>query len=128
MLAACGACQHPSGLGALQHGRRQVAEQRLVGTTNDDAYLRDPTGHRRFWPVRCSHIDIEGLRNDRDQLWAEAVLRFKKNEPWWLPDEKGRRAVMPASRTGPARLRPSPAEPTAPPSCPEPDAQATLAR
>ena len=48
-------------------------------------YLKDPTGARRFWPVAChGMIDLQGLKQARDQLWAEAVHRFKAGEPWWL--------------------------------------------
>jgi predicted P-loop ATPase len=48
-------------------------------------YLKDPTGARRIWPVACiGMIDIEGLSRDRDQLWAEAIVRFKAGAKWWL--------------------------------------------
>jgi predicted P-loop ATPase len=59
-------------------------------TTNDDAdYLTDPTGNRRWWPVRCTQIDLDGLRRERDQLWAEAIARFRNNEAWWpVTDEE----------------------------------------
>jgi predicted P-loop ATPase len=51
-------------------------------------YLRDPTGARRFWPVTChGMIDRDGLEQARDQLWAEAVHRFKAGASWWLTPE-----------------------------------------
>lgn len=55
----------------------------FVGTTNEDAWQRDPTGGRRYLPVRVSAVDFEALTADRDQLWAEAVMRFHRGDPWW---------------------------------------------
>ena len=61
---------------AYGHIVSEVARQSLiVGTTNSTEYLRDQTGNRRFWPVRCKQFDIAALRRDRDQLWAEAAAR-----------------------------------------------------
>ena len=60
----------------------------LVGTTNSDSYLRDHTGNRRFWPVRCKLVDLKDLRHHRDQLWAEALTAYRQGEKWWLDSEE----------------------------------------
>src|SRR5262249_49245283 len=52
-------------------------------------YLRDRTGNRRYWPVRCGeHIDVTSLQRDRDQLWAEALARFRDGTTWHLTQEE----------------------------------------
>jgi predicted P-loop ATPase len=58
----------------------------FVATCDEDDYLKDATGGRRFWPVRCGTTNLHALRRDRDQLWAEAQHRCDKGEPWWLND------------------------------------------
>lgn len=57
----------------------------FVGTTNDDEFLVDPTGSRRYWVVEVGACSPERLEADRDQLWAEAVHISKTGERWHLP-------------------------------------------
>lgn len=59
----------------------------FVGTTNDDQYLQDPTGARRFWPVTVGTTLRDELSEDRDQIWAEARLCWEAGEQWWPHQE-----------------------------------------
>jgi len=71
----------------------------FIGTSNNDSYLKDETGGRRYWPVRVSRINLEALKADRDQLWAEASHRHAAGEQWWLkPEEEKLAAIEQADR------------------------------
>ncbi len=69
------------------YGRRTMDVPRqcvFVGTTNQEEYLKDATGNRRYWPVACTKVDLELLRSIRDQLWAEAVFCYDAGDLWWV--------------------------------------------
>ncbi len=71
----------------LPYGRRAVDIPRMnifCGTSNDQTPFVDASGNRRFWPVQCGRIDLNRLREDCGQLWAEARTRFQAGQPWWL--------------------------------------------
>jgi predicted P-loop ATPase len=70
----------PYGMRLMESPRQCV----FAGTVNQNTYLRDETGGRRFWPIICGQITVDELARDRDQLWAEAKVRFDSGEPWWL--------------------------------------------
>lgn len=71
----------------------------IVGSTNSEQFLTDPTGSRRFWCVRVGdRIDLELARLWRDQLFAEARVAREAGEPWWLTDEEDRQREDGAER------------------------------
>ena len=70
----------------------------MVGTTNQEAFLIDITGNRRFAPVRVDAIDLEGIKRDRDQLWAEAVQLEPEFGPLNLPPELWAKAAESSSQ------------------------------
>jgi predicted P-loop ATPase len=77
----------PYGKLAISQPRQNI----FAGTINPPAngYLKDPTGARRFWPAGCrGMIDLDGLMQARDQLWAEAMALFQAGMPWWLETPK----------------------------------------
>ncbi len=73
------------------YGRRTMDVPRqcvFVGTTNQDEYLKDATGNRRYWPVACTKVDLDAVREIRDQLWAEAMYCYQAGDIWWVNREE----------------------------------------
>ncbi|EKZ6390819.1 bifunctional DNA primase/polymerase [Klebsiella aerogenes] len=59
---------------ATQFPRRLV----FIGTTNEDEFLADKTGNRRWLPVEVSSVDVQAIKRDLLLLWAEARETFKR--------------------------------------------------
>lgn len=65
----------------------------FFGTTNDPAFLRDPSGNRRFNPIdvvieRATKSVFDDLtESEIDQIWAEAMVMYKKGEQLFLSDD-----------------------------------------
>jgi len=73
------------------YGRHVIEQPRqcvFAGTTNREDFLSDPTGSRRYWPVTVGQVDVDALRRDREQLWAEAVAAYRCGEPWHLTESE----------------------------------------
>jgi predicted P-loop ATPase len=69
----------------------------FAATSNDPVPLTDESGGRRYWCVTVGKIDIEKLRADRDQLWAEAHTRYLAGESWY-PDSLEFQAALTTSQ------------------------------
>lgn len=65
----------------------------LIGTTNTNDYLRDSSGNRRIWPIRCQFADADWIEANREQLWAEAAAREAAKEAIWLDDDSTRQSA-----------------------------------
>ena len=66
------------GVNVENHPRQCV----IVGSTNSTGgFLRDVTGNRRFWPVRVSSGTKKVWEmTEIDQIWAEALVKYRKGE------------------------------------------------
>lgn len=78
------------------YGRRTARFPRqcvFFGTTNDDEFLKDRTGNRRFWPVAVGvnppvkSVFEDLTREEVDQIWAEAFVFFQLGEALYMPKE-----------------------------------------
>lgn len=57
------------------------------GTTNDEQFLDDPTGERRWLPLASGQVNVEKIAADRDQLWAEGAQMFLRSGVDWREAE-----------------------------------------
>jgi predicted P-loop ATPase len=70
----------------------------FVGTTNQDEYFKDQTGNTRYWPWKVEegdHINLDGLAEVRDQLFAEAVALYQRGERWHPTRDEQQRLFEP---------------------------------
>lgn len=72
----------------------------FVATDNagkERGYLQDETGNRRMWPVKTGKINLVDLKRDRDQLWAEAVVKWVEAIKPLSPEDHYRAIELPQS-------------------------------
>lgn len=73
----------PYGFRPEDHDRQCV----FAGTANDTDWLQGHAAERRYWLFDTESIDLEGLAAARDQLWAEAVHRYRTGDQTWITDD-----------------------------------------
>jgi putative DNA primase/helicase len=68
----------------------------FAGTTNQHEYFKDSSGNRRYWPLSCDgEVNIDALRSVREQLFAEAVQRYKAGDRWYPTAQEQRELFDP---------------------------------
>jgi predicted P-loop ATPase len=82
----------PYGRNSKRYPRRFVN----VGSTNQDSFLVDATGDRRFWVVDIGSwtIDLAKVKDLRDKIWGAAVAAYRRGEQWWLTDAEQEKSSM----------------------------------
>jgi hypothetical protein len=76
---------------AEKYEKRATVNQRrfiFIGTTNEKQFMVNSIGKRRWLPMTVKNINIEAIRNDIEQLWAEGAVLFKKNGVMYEAAEK----------------------------------------
>jgi len=70
----------------MKYGRFDQDHKRkciFAATSETDDYLPEMRGIRRYWPLRCKGIDLEVLRGQREQIFAEALRAYKDGEAFY---------------------------------------------
>jgi putative DNA primase/helicase len=71
-----------------RYDTRGPAMASLIGTVNSQEFLADETGNRRFYVIDVQDLDWAYQKLDANQIWAEAVARYRRGETWrLLPEE-----------------------------------------
>ena len=76
------------------YGRNVIKAPRpsvMVGTVNEDSFLNDSTGSRRFWVIPLPQmegqkIDIQKVKDEREAIWKAAILAWRAGEKPYLTD------------------------------------------
>jgi hypothetical protein len=71
--------RRPYAMTESTYGRRTV----FGASVNDEMFLADPTGNRRFWTIPADALFIDH-KIDMQQLWAEVLEMWKSGERWYL--------------------------------------------
>jgi predicted P-loop ATPase len=59
----------------------------ICGTTNEDKFLTDSTGNRRFWVVNLlGKLDVAAVATMRDDVWGAVLQLHQNGESWWLTE------------------------------------------
>jgi len=71
----------------VEHKTSYYRRVLCIGTGNLREFLTDETGNRRWLPLSVGKVDVPAIVRDRDQLWAEALVRFGEEGIVWAGAE-----------------------------------------
>ena len=60
----------------------------IVGTTNRDDFIKDPTGNRQFPVISVNSVNTDWVKANRDAIWGSALAAFNANTPWHYSNEE----------------------------------------
>ena len=67
----------------------------LVGSVNEDSFLRDTTGARRYWIIEVNQmIDIDKVLRDRDAIWKAAVFAYREGRLPMLSEHQEQQSLL----------------------------------
>ena len=81
----------PYGSGMGRYPRKSI----LVGSVNEDSFLRDKTGSRRYWIIEVDQmIDIDLITKERDNIWKAAVIAHREGRLPMLSDHQEQQSLL----------------------------------
>ena len=81
----------PYGSGMGRYPRKSI----LVGSVNEDSFLRDKTGARRYWIIEVDQmIDIDLVTKERDNIWKAAVIAHREGRLPMLSDHQEQQSLL----------------------------------
>ncbi len=61
----------------------------FCGTCNEEKFLRDSTGSRRFLVVKAREVLLgKEVEAERDTFWHNALSLYSSGEPWWFTKDE----------------------------------------
>lgn len=66
-----------------KEARKYPRRSLIFGSTNEDTFLNDDTGERRYLPLRVAQCDLEAIKRDVAQLWAEGAALYRAGGVAW---------------------------------------------
>lgn len=65
----------------------------FIATVNDQEFLVDDTGNRRFWPLAVTKLDDLSALN-MQQLWAQVWKQYLDGKQWWPNDALDKQLIL----------------------------------